>query len=149
MPQNNVKPTVLMVDDDPDFQTIVRGWISPHYDHVGLMNGEALIEELAGLEPKLVILDVNMPGLDGFTLCSCIRADRRFTDLPILFITGRKEDEAFVQNLNAGGTAYLTKPIKREQLLSMLRELIGPVSALSLSSMSPMEMPHGTRSKRR
>ena len=124
MTRPDEKPRILMVDDDYDFQTIVRGWISPHYEHVGLSNGEDVVEELAGLEPKLIILDVCMPGPDGFKLCGLIRADRRFTDIPILFLTGRAEDADFIKHLDVGGTAYLTKPVERNRLLTMLRELI-------------------------
>ena len=97
MSENNEKPRVLMVDDDPDFQTIVRGWISPQYDHIGRANGNNLIEQLEGLKPNLVLLDVRMPGHDGFELCNRIRAERRFTRIPILFLTSCKADVNFIK----------------------------------------------------
>src|SRR5208283_3655994 len=82
------KPRILMVDDDNDFQGIVQKWLSPRYDHMGLANGADLTEYLEADEPDLVILDVRMPGPDGFELCKQIRSDSRFADLPILFLTG-------------------------------------------------------------
>jgi DNA-binding response OmpR family regulator len=125
MPKKNEgRPRVLMIDDDSDFQSIVCGWLAPHYDHVILSDGEALMDELADLDPQLVILDVNMPGPNGFTLCRRIRCDQRYADLPVLFVTGRKEDEAFLANLDVGGTAFMTKPVERKRLLSVVRELI-------------------------
>lgn len=113
-----------MVDDDSDFQAIVRKWLSPRYDHWGLTNGTDLIEYLEAAEPDLIMLDVKMPGPDGFKLCKQIRSDRRFANTPILFLTGCKEDEDFIHNLDVGGTAYLTKPVERKDLLAMLRELV-------------------------
>lgn len=113
-----------MVDDDADFQAIVRKWLSPHYDHWGLINGADLMENLEAAQPDLVIMDVRMPGPNGFELCKRIRSDGRFSHLPILFLTGCKEDEDFIKNLDVGGTAYLTKPIERNELLAMVRELV-------------------------
>jgi CheY-like chemotaxis protein len=118
------KPRILMVDDDSDFQDIVRKWLSPRYDHWGLINGADLLENLEASQPDLVILDVRMPGPDGFELCRRIRSDGRFAHLPILFLTGCKEDEDFIKNLDVGGTAYLTKPVERKDLLAMVQELV-------------------------
>lgn len=125
----NEPPLVLMVDDDADFRAIVRNWLVPEFEHVGLSNGEDLLDEIEALDPDLIILDVRMPGPDGFKLCGLIRADPRFNGVPVLFLTGCKEDADFIRNLDAGGTAYLTKPVDRKRLLSVLRELIGAVSA--------------------
>lgn len=124
MQKTSEKPRVLMVDDEPDFHTVVRDWISPRYEHWGLTNGTDLLEEMEAIEPDLVILDVRMPGPDGFELCRRIRSDRRFAHIPILFLTGCKADEDFIKNLDVGGTAYLTKPIDRKDLLTMLSELV-------------------------
>ncbi len=118
------KPRVLMIDDDPDFQMIVRAWLADRYEHIALSGGEDLLEQLSGLEPDLVILDVQMPGPDGFRLCRRIRGDARFVDLPVVFLTGCKEDEAFIKNLDVCGTAFLTKPVERKRLLALLGELV-------------------------
>lgn len=124
MTERETKSTVLMVDDEPDFVNVVRMWARDDYEFVGMTDGEDLLDEMAGLEPSLVVLDVHMPGADGFELCRRIRADERFRETPILFLTGSRKDEDFVLNMEAGGTAYLTKPVSRRQLLGMFRELI-------------------------
>ncbi|MDE2314103.1 MAG: response regulator [Elusimicrobia bacterium] len=122
MTPDDDKPRILMVDDDPDFQAVVRGWTSPKYEHIGLDNGEGLMETMSSVEPDIVIMDVRMPGDDGFTLCKSIRSDSRFSDVPVIFLTGCKEDESFFRHLDAAGTSYLTKPVARRRLLSALRE---------------------------
>jgi len=123
MPEGEEKPVVLMVDDEPDFLNVVRFWAEPDYEFVGLTDGADLIAEMEGLEPSLVVLDVMMPGEGGFDLCRRIRGDRRFKDVPILFLTGSRADEDFLRNMEVGGSAYLTKPVGRRQLLGMFREL--------------------------
>ncbi|MDE2039269.1 MAG: response regulator [Elusimicrobia bacterium] len=112
-----------MVDDDGDFQAVVREWICARYEHVALSDGEGLEELLESLAPDLLILDVRMPGLDGFKLCKRLRADERYAELPVLFLTACKEDADFLSNLEAGGTAYLTKPVARKDLLRVMGEL--------------------------
>lgn len=123
MTTKDEKPLVLMVDDDGDFRSIVRGWVAAHYDFMGFEDGEDLLEALEDLEPDVILLDVRMPGPDGFNICARLRADSRFADIPILFMTGCKEDEDFVKNLDSGGTAFMTKPVERKRLLALLREL--------------------------
>lgn len=125
MAEISEKPVVVMVDDERDFLDVVRRWAEPDYDFIGLTSGAGLSEELEGLDPSLLVLDVNLPGLDGFELCRRVRAERRFDGLPILFLTGSRDDEDFLRNMEAGGTAFLSKPVARKPLLSLFRELIG------------------------
>lgn len=125
MTESGEKPVILMVDDEKEFLSLVGRWAALEYEFVGLTGGGGLLEEIESLEPSLVVLDVRMPGEDGFELCRRIREDRRFDDIPVLFLTGSREDEDFLKNMEAGGTAYLSKPVGRRQLLAMFRELAG------------------------
>lgn len=118
------RPRILMVDDDRDFHAIVRTWLSPRYDVSSVACGEGLIEELEQATPDLLILDIMMPGPSGTKLCDRIRSHPRFAGLPILFLTGCRDDEHFMENLRAGGTAFLTKPLERKKLLSLVKELV-------------------------
>lgn len=122
--KNAAKQRIVMIDDEEDFQSLVHVWLSPKYEHIALLSGERLAEDLERSRPSLVILDVHMPGADGFTLCRRIRDNRRFSDLPILFLTGSKSDKDFLRNIKAGAMGYLTKPIGRKQLLSAIHDLL-------------------------
>ncbi len=115
---------IVMVDDEPDFITIARAWIEPKYQFVPFGEGTELLQRLKTLEPDLLILDVRLPGMDGFKLCRRIRADRRFQSLPILFLTASHSDIDFFRNLEAGGTSYLTKPVSRKELLERIQDLL-------------------------
>ncbi|MBI3550638.1 MAG: response regulator [Elusimicrobia bacterium] len=118
------KPHVLMVDDDDEFRMIVRDWINHRYDFSELPSGEGLLEEMAEVQPDVVIMDVRMPGPSGFKLCQAMRADARFHSVPVLFLTASKDDVDFVRSLRVGGTAFLAKPVDRKDLLYKLKELL-------------------------
>jgi DNA-binding response OmpR family regulator len=122
--QDQDRPQVLMVDDDRDFQSILRGWLAPRFDTVSLSDGEELFHELSSLEPDLVIMDVNLPGPDGFRLCRKLRSMERLVRVPVLFLTGLNANEDFLKYLEVGGTAYLTKPVERVQLLGAVEGLL-------------------------
>ena len=115
------KPRVVIVDDEEDFLTIVRDWLEPDYEVVTFTDGIGLHERLDSLEPDALILDVRLPGPDGFKICREIATDWRFQQMPILFLSASRTDADFVRNLAAGGTCYLTKPISRAELLRDLR----------------------------
>ncbi len=118
------KLQIVIVDDDPDFQTILRGWLKSRFWTVGLSSGDDLLEELRGLEPDLLILDVGLPGTDGFGLCRMLRSQGDFADLPILFLTGDASDMAFSRYLRVGGTAFMQKPVTRMALLQEIDSLL-------------------------
>lgn len=118
---------IVIVDDEPDFLTIAETWLAPKYELVSFCDGSDLLSHLDTLEPDLLILDVRLPGLDGFKLCRRIRADRRFQGLPILFLTASHSDLDFFRNLEVGGTSYLTKPVSRKELLARVKEMLEAV----------------------
>jgi DNA-binding response OmpR family regulator len=87
-------------------------------------DGETLLDEVNSLEPDIFIFDVRLPGIDGFKLCRRLRAIQRLASVPILFLTSCKEDADFVKHLDAGGTAFLNKPVERKDLLVVMKELL-------------------------
>lgn len=118
------RPRVLVVEDDADFTSILRGWLAPFYDTVCLRDGGEALEEAAVCRPDLIVLDVTLPGPDGFAVCRKLRRDPRFASTPVLFLTGVISNEAFVEHLEAGGTEYLTKPLGRPALLAAVERLL-------------------------
>jgi len=125
MSENAGRAVVVMVDDEKDFLDVIRRWVEPAYEFVGLNGGDELLEELEAWRPSLVILDVSMPGEGGFDLCRKIRADARYAALPVLFLTGSRDDDDFLRNIQTGGTGYVTKPVGRRRLLATIKELVG------------------------
>lgn len=118
------RPLVVWVEDNRDYQAVVRDWLIPSFDVVTYENGEAFLDEIGGLEPDLVMLDVRLPGPDGFRLCRRLRADARLRSVPILFLTSREDDDAYIAHLDVGGTALVTKPVEKARLLAVIRGLV-------------------------
>jgi CheY-like chemotaxis protein len=126
------RPRILAVDDDPDFLRMLSLMLQPRYDVECLTGGTDLLMQLDVLRPDAVILDVHMPGVDGFSLCRAIRSDPRFAGLPVLFLTASQVDDDFIKNLRVGADAWLNKPVGRQALVNRLRELLAaPADAMS------------------
>jgi DNA-binding response OmpR family regulator len=124
-PQSLERPRVALVEDDPDFRAIVRGWLRARYDTISFESAEEWLDgDEEALAPDLLITDVKMPGLNGFKLCETVRAHPAYADLPILFLTGVDSDEGFLLGQEAGASAYLTKPVERAVLLAKIEELL-------------------------
>lgn len=118
------KPLIIWVDDDEDYQAAVKEWLLDDYDVITYRDGDELLDDPLDLRADLLILDVRLPGADGFKLCGRIRADRRLRDTPVLFLTSCGDDDSFVRHMDAGGAAYLTKPVGRKRLLDAVASLV-------------------------
>ncbi|MBJ7551053.1 EAL domain-containing protein [Marinomonas ostreistagni] len=108
--------TVLIVDDVPDNIDVLRKVLEPLACKVSVAtSAERALSILEQLTPDLILLDVMMPGMSGFDLCRLLRKDTRFTDLPIIFVTGRTDDIS--QGFAVGGNDYITKPINADEVI--------------------------------
>lgn len=107
--------TILAVDDEPDILRMLKDLFTARgYGVLPAASGEEALE-LCARSPDLILLDVNLPGMDGFSLC---RKIREFVPCPILFLTARVEDADKVRGFAAGGDDYIMKPFSSEELLA-------------------------------
>lgn len=118
------KPLIIWVDDDRDYQAAVKEWLLDGYDVITYRDGEELLDDPLDLKADLLILDVRLPGADGFKLCGRIRADRRLRDTPVLFLTSCGDDDSFIRHMDAGGAVFLTKPVGKRRLLEAVASLV-------------------------
>lgn len=118
-------PYVLAVDDDPDvLGTLTRALRREGYEVGRATSGAEALRMLSERRPDLIILDVIMPGIDGLTVCRRVRADSRYNDLAILFLTARGHTDDVVAGLDAGGDDYVPKPFELAELTARVRALI-------------------------
>ncbi len=113
---------ILMVDDDRINLSILAGILRPEgYELSQAASGEATLESYAASPPDLVLLDVMMPGIDGFTTCR--RLKELYGDLcaPVIFITAKSESDDVVQGFAAGGVDYLPKPFRAKEVVARIR----------------------------
>ena len=119
------RPRVVVVDDEVDFLKLVERWLKPKFDVTCLSGGADTSEEIAALDPDLLIMDIHMPERNGFQICKQLRGMAGFEDLPVIFLTGSKSDKDFVHYLDFGGCRYMTKPVTGKELKEAVAEQLG------------------------
>lgn len=120
--RNAVLNKVLIIDDDLDFINRVQALLAFEGMQVTSFADTAKILDLIdGLDPQILLLDINMPGLSGFDICKKLRATREWQHLPIIFISGRNDWETRVAAFESGGDDYLAKPVINAELLIKLK----------------------------
>jgi len=116
------KTTILAADDDPQLlRLITRNLQLEGYDVLAASDGQQALELIENNAPDLVLLDVMMPKMDGFTVCYRVR---EFSSVPIIIITARGQDQDKVRGLDLGADDYLTKPFSVDELLARVRAVI-------------------------
>ena len=116
------KTTILTADDDPQLlRLIARNLQFEGYDVLTASDGKQALELIEQHVPDLVILDVMMPKMDGFTVCQQVR---EFSSVPILIVTARGQDQDKVRGLDLGADDYLTKPFSVEELAARVRAVL-------------------------
>ena len=112
---------VLAIDDSPDSLRFLTDALSiAGMTVLVATDGEEALIRVNEVRPDVVLLDALMPGLDGFETCRRIKADARFRDLPVIFMTALSETEHVVEGLAAGGVDYVTKPIIAQELIARI-----------------------------
>jgi diguanylate cyclase (GGDEF)-like protein len=116
------RPQVLVVDDDPDFSRVAASVLVRDGMNVTVVNSAAAaLEALEASTPDALLLDVMMPGLNGYDLARIVRAEPKWQDLPILFLTSTVTAEARLAAFRAGGDDFIEKPIIAEEVRSRVR----------------------------
>ena len=121
---------ILVVEDNFATRTMLEHTLELEgYDVVALANGSMVHDELAGSVPALVILDVMMPDVDGFTVLKNIRESERTRELPVLMLTALDDADSTWQGWTGGCDYYMNKPFDTEDLLSVVHNLTTGVAA--------------------
>jgi DNA-binding response OmpR family regulator len=122
------KTTILTADDDPQLlRLIARNLELEDYQVLVASDGKQALEQIEQHAPDLVLLDVMMPRMDGFTVCQRVR---EFSAVPIIIVTARGQDQDKVRGLDLGADDYLTKPFSIEELLARVRAVLRQAPSL-------------------
>ena len=117
--------TILCVDDEPDILEILKYNLSNEgYNVLTANDGLSAISKAKEIIPNLIIIDIMMPNMDGIEACEKLRADQKFNDTIIMFLTARGEDYSHVAAYEAGADDYVTKPVKPKVLVSKVKGLL-------------------------
>lgn len=124
------KQTILIVDDEPDFVTMLKQDLqSEGYLVEVAYNGVEAIEKVKKSPPDAIVLDIMMPEKDGFEVCSELKNDDRYADIPIILLTAVSDhvsssQYSHSQALDVEADDYLSKPASFEEILESLRSLL-------------------------
>lgn len=122
MSNNSPKETILIVDDNLQGINIIGEILKPYYRRQVARSGEkALAIAASEPQPDLILLDIVMPGLDGYEVCRRLKADEKTRDIPIIFITAKDKIEDEAKGLDMGAVDYITKPVKPPILLARVK----------------------------
>ena len=111
-----IRPVVLVADDSPDIRALVATVLERSgFGTVEAANGREALELARLCRPDLLLLDVTMPGLDGYAVCEALRSEVRELP-PVIFLTGHAEPGAHVRGFEAGAVDYVVKPFKLNDL---------------------------------
>ncbi|PCJ22239.1 MAG: hypothetical protein COB04_00320 [Gammaproteobacteria bacterium] len=111
------KPLVFAVDDDPLNCEIMSELLEDDFQVTTFLAGSECLESVERNTPDLLLLDVGMPGLNGYEVCKLVRTTESMRDIPIIFVSALTTLEDRMEGYEAGGDDYLTKPFKEEELL--------------------------------
>ena len=120
-------PKILIVDDQPQNIQVIGNLLRDyHYKSGFSTSGENALELLEKSNFDLILLDINMPGIDGFEVCTQIRSKSTHPnyDTPIIFLTAKIETDSILKGFQLGGQDYVTKPFNNEELLARVKTQI-------------------------
>ncbi len=122
MPAEQIR--IMIVEDEPDISLILSELLRAQYEVVIANNGLEALERIGRYEPDITVMDLMMPVLDGFDTTRAIKKDARYTHMPVLFLTARKDNQSVREALQAGGDVYLEKPFNPPELIARIEEII-------------------------
>ncbi|HEY4687894.1 MAG TPA: response regulator [Anaerolineae bacterium] len=131
---------VLVADDDPEAREIIRLTLQREgYDVIEATDGEQAVQRAIECGPSLILLDMLMPGTDGFDTCRRLKSDWRTLNVPVIFISGQGDHRARTKGLLLGAEDYLDKPFDPRDLSRRVRLAIQRRTIHSLFSGGPTQ----------
>ena len=116
---------ILIVDDDPDAREILTSRLKSFgYEVEETVNGWEAVEKLKKCKPDLILMDIMMPKLDGYTACKIIREDESTKKIPIIFLTAKELIGEIEKAFACGADDYVIKPVSWERLLPKIKKFI-------------------------
>lgn len=122
MIEKNRKNSILIVDDTPENLSILRKLLTDKgYQVRPALNGEIALKAIATQPPDLILLDIMMPGMDGYEICTILKSNEETARIPIIFISALTEVEGILRAFQSGGVDYITKPFRSEEVLARVQ----------------------------
>ncbi|MCL2082021.1 MAG: response regulator [Oscillospiraceae bacterium] len=118
---------IILVDDINLHLLSTKDRLKSHYEVYPAQTAEKLFEILNGVMPDLILLDINMPYQDGYYIIEKLKSSTRFVDIPVIFLTGKRDKESVIKGLNSGAADMVFKPYSTEELIKTIEHQLDPV----------------------
>ncbi len=117
---------ILIVDDSPVSSMVVSMILKKHSDYrtVRAWDGPACIKKAKEVKPDLILLDIQMPGMNGIEVCKVLKKDKKTHDIPVIFVTASTDNETLKEAFESGGTDYVRKPVNKIELLARIKSVL-------------------------
>ena len=117
--------TILIVDDEPGVVVALQFLMEQQgYNVLTAESGEFALESIYQNNPDLVLLDIMLPGIDGWEVCEIVRLNPDCRNIKIIFLTAKSSEVEIAKGLALGGDAYITKPFLNDELVAKVKELL-------------------------
>lgn len=119
------KPRILLVDDEPSIVKMVGKRLEVEgFDVLVAIDGQEALTKAHTEHPALIILDLMLPKLNGYEVCTMLKQDTRYQHIPIVLFTAKSQEKDETLGLECGANAYVRKPFRTQELLEKIRALI-------------------------
>lgn len=123
---NETKKKILVVDDELDIVSMIKMRLEANgFEVLTAADGNTAYAKAKSDNPDLIILDLMLPGIDGYQVCRLLKFDEKYRHIPIIMLTARSQQEDREWGQKVGADYYLTKPFEPKELLGKIKELIG------------------------
>ena len=116
-----MEKTIFVVDDSSTNLLIARNMLMDEYKVITLSSAEKMFAFLEKIRPDLILLDIEMPDMDGFEALEILKADASKSDIPVIFLTIMNDPQTAVRSLQMGAVGFLTKPLTKFALLDRIK----------------------------
>jgi putative two-component system response regulator len=111
VPDQETRPVILAVDDTPENLDTVKSILVPDYIVKAAINGMVALKIAGRKPPDLILLDIMMPGMDGYEVCRQLKSDSGTANIPVIFLSGDQDSSSKAKGLELGAADFVTKPI--------------------------------------
>lgn len=118
---DELKQTILVVDDAPENISVIKGLLGEKYKLKAALDGERALK-IAAKGVDLILLDIQMPSMNGFEVCEQLKVDPATTGIPVIFLSGEEDPASAERARSLGAVAYVTKPVDPAQLIQAVSD---------------------------
>jgi DNA-binding response OmpR family regulator len=139
------KKRILLVEDEPHMMEMLKfRLVENHYEVATAADGYTALNQVKSFKPNLVILDLMLPKIDGYTICRLLKFSEEYRMIPVMILSARSTDEDVRRGMAMGADAYMTKPYDPPALLDKIKELLAKdMAAPPPGEETPAEAPPG------